>query len=53
MKTSRDPLQPLRCWKELFLGERAFKSQKDTREQRRELDIQMINVSVDHAMASH
>ena len=36
MKISRDPLEPLRCWKELLLGERAFKGKKASRNRRRE-----------------
>ena len=35
MRVSKDPLEPLRCWKELFLGERTFKSRKRSETQRR------------------
>jgi hypothetical protein len=35
MRVSKDPLEPLRCWKELFLGERTFKSRKGSATQRR------------------
>jgi len=31
MRVSKEPLEPLRCWKELFLGERAFKMKKVSR----------------------
>jgi hypothetical protein len=36
MRISRDPLSPLRSWKELFLGERAGKIQKESRNRHRE-----------------
>ena len=26
MRISKDPMEPLRCWKELFLGERALRT---------------------------
>ena len=35
MRTSKDPMEPLRCWKELLLGERAFRSKKLSRLLRR------------------
>ena len=35
MQTSRDPMAPLRTWKELFLGERALKSKRANRPRRR------------------
>lgn len=35
MRVSRDPLEPLRSWKELFLGERAFRPKKLPRSLRR------------------
>lgn len=34
MRTSKDPLAPLRCWKELFLGERSQRSKKQDRQAR-------------------
>ena len=36
MRTSNDPLAPLRSWKELFLGHRAGKNRKDRRDSHRE-----------------
>jgi hypothetical protein len=35
MQTSRDPMAPLRTWKELFLGERAAKNKRSSRPRRR------------------
>ena len=35
MQTSRDPMAPLRTWKELFLGERALKPKRSERQRRR------------------
>ena len=35
MQTSKDPMAPLRTWKELFLGERAFKPKRSERQRRR------------------
>ncbi len=35
MRVSKDPMEPLRCWKELFLGERAFRTKKSSRFHRR------------------
>ena len=35
MQTSKDPMAPLRTWKELFLGERAFKAKRSERPRRR------------------
>lgn len=31
MQISKDPMAPLRTWKELFLGERALKSKRSLR----------------------
>jgi hypothetical protein len=31
MRTSKDPMEPLRCWKELLVGERAFRPKRTTR----------------------
>ena len=28
MRVSKDPMEPLRCWKELFFGERVIKAKK-------------------------
>jgi hypothetical protein len=37
MQTSKDPLAPLRCWKELLLGERALKAKTEARAPRSDL----------------
>jgi hypothetical protein len=35
MQISKDPLAPLRAWKELLMGERALKGKKSWRDRRR------------------
>jgi hypothetical protein len=35
MRISKDPMEPLRCWKELLFGERAFRVKKPSRLTRR------------------
>ena len=31
MRVSKEPMEPLRCWKELWLGERASRPKKTVR----------------------
>lgn len=47
MQTSRDPMAPLRTWKELLLGERAFKLKRSERPRRR--TSQAFTMSASHA----
>jgi hypothetical protein len=47
MRTSKDPLAPIRNWKELFLGERNTK--KVSRPRRRSLTLGFGDVSHAHA----
>jgi hypothetical protein len=46
-------MQPLRCWKELIFGERAFKARKESRERRRFGSSSVMDVTVDQAVAGH
>jgi hypothetical protein len=34
MRTSKDPMEPLRSWKELLMGDRAFRQKKASRQLR-------------------
>jgi hypothetical protein len=49
MRTSKDPLEPLRNWKELFLGERTVR--KSPRARRRTLAVALGSVGHVHAHA--
>jgi hypothetical protein len=50
MQTTKDPLAPLRTWKELFFGDRSLKSKRLSRPRRR-FDHQSFSVATAHAAA--
>ena len=47
MRTSKDPMEPLRSWKELLMGDRAFRQKKASRQLRsRQSSHSMMAVGV-------
>ena len=48
MRVSKDPMEPLRCWKELLVGERAFRAKKALRFFRRRCTSDNLVASAAH-----
>jgi hypothetical protein len=46
MQISKDPLAPLRAWKELLFGERALKAKRSWRARRRSINSVLANPHV-------
>ena len=51
MRVSRDPMEPLRCWKELFFGEKAFRPKKTGRLNRRRVSGHVLMSGSSHVIA--
>ena len=51
MRISKDPMEPLRCWKELLFGKRAFRPRKLSRLMRRRCEGSVTIGNASHAVA--